>query len=921
MKARLKHVLLHILDSVLVVIFASVIATCVLAYWPLDLQWAPGWASADSPIPHILLPVLLILPIFVLAAALAPRQFLSAVSGIWHCPCHWGLVVRCLLGGCLSIALLRWFSHPWVAESNALKVALIGYMVIPTVSLFVGWLFAWALSRDPGKRPRRRGKATPHGPQKSAQGRAVADPLDLREWLSEDRPIENADDNRLPAHLDTARRVLQRLTARSDSGEAGPGNVAVIGRYGSGKTSICNLVESEYKYSIQQNPNWPRLLFCRFEAWRYLNARAALRGLVEVAAMTALKEADEPSLWSLGESYLHAVAEAGTGWASSIAVLLRGTKSPDDLLDKLDDLLVRLDRHLVVFVDDLDRLESVSDDQQQALIQALNQFNSTKNTNYVLSAGPAQWATAGGQQRRPLLDLLKLTQFQELVPEIDIQVALDLVRQLRDQAKNEPSLFLPWAETADSKEDPLKLSPVLRYIESAIPGLCAILGELLRTPRALKTALRETHIAWEHDLKGEINWYDLLLANALKVAEPAVFEWVLRDRDLFMISSNEIRVGSAEERKQEEKRIQKRLRDILQAENGTDLRHDAVTEALQRLFPVFAEIAGSGSRLQRVQAEAEPSGQRLASTPVKSQSYFQRFVSGCVPDSDLPDRPTLKYVKKVRAEGLDPQVFEDAYLGSMDKITGPLNKVVQFSAFLGGQNVLHMCDVILNWTARPESMGIWSQRSRFYSAMCADVYHTLRGSQNLNLDEWLPKSVLRIAVRSPLLSVTLIEMLSPSNAPISLISHEKEGQLVGLWAKTVVDHFITGLQPLASVVTQYRFQLAHLLIGLKKHYGGYEEIKKTFTAKLIDEVGPDRNPALQREILLALTDEVRHAMVDDPVPVDAYQFTYSKDKNNEWFDMSAILPILKKWHAEGVADLLAQRVIRELATEYDFGNA
>ncbi|MCX5672237.1 MAG: hypothetical protein NTU94_13045 [Planctomycetota bacterium] len=35
--------------------------------------------------------------------------------------------------------------------------------------------------------------------------------------------------------------------------------------------------------------------------------------------------------------------------------------------------------------------------------------------------------------------------------------------------------------------------------------------------------LRETRAAWEGGLRGEINWYDLLRANAVKVAEPRGF--------------------------------------------------------------------------------------------------------------------------------------------------------------------------------------------------------------------------------------------------------------------------------------------------------------------------------------------------------------------------------------------------------------
>ncbi|MCX5672236.1 MAG: P-loop NTPase fold protein [Planctomycetota bacterium] len=169
------------------------------------------------------------------------------------------------------------------------------------------------------------------------------------------------------------------MATRSTEDDAPGGNVALIGSYGSGKTSIYNLVRSEYEKLRRDHPKWPHFLFCRFEAWRHISAESALRGLVETVADRALKEADDRALWSLGEQY-------------------------------------------------------------------------------VLTVGPAHWGASRETGRRPLLDLLKLTRFQELVPELQPEVALPRVRRLRELANNDPTLFMPWAEVV-GKTDPLEIPP------------------------------------------------------------------------------------------------------------------------------------------------------------------------------------------------------------------------------------------------------------------------------------------------------------------------------------------------------------------------------------------------------------------------------------------------------------------------------
>jgi len=532
---------------------------------------------------------------------------------------------------------------------------------------------------------------------------------------------------------------------------------------------------------------------------------------------------------------------------------------------------------------------------------------------YVLTVGPAHWGASRETGRRPLLDLLKLTRFQELVPELQPEVALQLLSPLRDLAKDEPDLVMPWAEVV-RETDPLEIPSWRKWFGIRAEGLAAILAELLRTPREVKSVLRETHAAWEGGLRGEINWYDLLRANAVKVAEPAVFEWILRDKDLFLREQVAFGPQPADAAQQQAKALQQRLRAILVVD--TEDRNGAVTGALKQLFPVF----GQKINPQRW-AGGEPRQwtQDIAATPANGQSYLHRFAAGRVPEGDLPDRPILQYIKTIRTEGFSPKVFEETYLASHEKLTGVINKVEQFARFLGAENVLAACSTILDWASRPESIQVWPEPEDFYLSVSSDVYHMLDGSETADRLAWLREEVKKIGRRCPLLVDRLIHMLEPSRSGPSRprIEREQATEMQRLLTETATEEFVTGDRTLISVVVSYPFALAHF-VGLLRHHPQYDKMRSPLTRKLVDEAEQTKSSTLHREILTALASEWTRPATKGPIPPEAYEFSFDHALNEMRFDMSILLPVVKKWHSEGVADPLAQRVLRELPAEYRF---
>jgi len=68
--------------------------------------------------------------------------------------------------------------------------------------------------------------------------------------------------------------------------------------------------------------------------------------------------------------------------------------------------LERLGLRLVIFVDDLDRLEKSAPNAQQAIAQALNQLQNVSNIQYVVAIGPT--LTSLVDDKIVTLDLLNL---------------------------------------------------------------------------------------------------------------------------------------------------------------------------------------------------------------------------------------------------------------------------------------------------------------------------------------------------------------------------------------------------------------------------------------------------------------------------------------------------------------------------------
>ncbi len=896
MEKRQRLILVHILQSLAITISAGVIVAVL--QWLLSDEFsalADGLASLGQYWIGGLI-------IFVLACfgISFPNGFVSTVRSLkWLLKCppvHFGILAKVVIGAVVYLLLI--LTNPSTTLTlDAYSIGLLGGFC--SLGLIAGHILACLV-----KKLQRHAK-TALSQKTKKQG--------LDAWLADDQPIQSESESLFAEHSSVAKRILNKLLTEPKPESHILTSVALIGPYGSGKTSICNLVEDVYRKD-KEKLSLPELLFCRFEGWQFMSAEAAVKNLIDVAAREVFRLVDFPELWRIPQKYVEAIKASGSWWSSVCAVLFGGSDNPEEIASIIGDALVRLNVRLVIFVDDFDRIEEDAFATQQAVAKALNQLQNLPNTQYVISVGPTiDIGRKSGIIKRSW-DLLKLTRFQELVPKINPEKVISLIRKHRDDVLNDSSCYFPWAERSEGESDPLDYYPQFRRLFSSLGFRGRLLG-LVQTPRALKSMLRESNNAWEGGLKGEIDWYDLILANALKAAEPAVFEWIARDRDVFIEEPRENLLRSTS---QQNERYSKELNQQLEKriESKEPTHYEIVKDVVCELFPSFeAKIKGRKQKFKPIHQWS----QKISLRPNHGADYIERFFAGEVPDGDVPDQPTLQYIRKVIAGSFDSSEFESLYLCSHEKLTGVLNTLVQFAGLISRQMGYTICDAMLAWIARSENdKYLWPDSGEYIYVM-GDVTSIIRfsgmkerlrvtpGSGEQEKEDWFIQKIEQYTGDAPFVAIELLEYGSSD----SLISDEHEKRLGELLQR----EFVQGNRQFLPVLRASRYSLARLIDRIQR-FTEYERVKTKLTQKLITEAENDEMHVLKERIIISLVNITLPGRSGE-IPIESYGFSIDKAGNERNYDMSLMISALIKWHAISFSDKVAEKAFSHFARAYD----
>jgi predicted KAP-like P-loop ATPase len=388
-----------------------------------------------------------------------------------------------------------------------------------------------------------------------------------------DRPISGVEEDLLE------RGQLARLLSAQATGQMGSGFVmGVSGPWGSGKTSLLNLMaadirKSESGFVVRFDP-W---LFSSSDelVWRFMNEVSiqlqgekrfadAARRIGEYAQILAPLSVLASAPWLA--PVLAASGRAAKAWRKRPPVSAREQR------DKVADALSNLDRRLVVVIDDLDRLGASEIRDVVRLVKLVGDF---PNTTYVLAYDQARVARALGEgedvEGQEFLE--KIVQLTHEVPPVDpmrlgrvlagsISAAVGDLSQYSFDQHAYTNLF------ADARNLFSSVRDVRRYT-NVLPGTLALIG-------------------------GEVELADVLALEALRVRVPASFSFMITGQQALTEPSD-----TPYKSDQTEREGQQHVHAIVSAA-GED--HAEVTALIKRLFPsAERHLGGShyGSDWQR----------------------------------------------------------------------------------------------------------------------------------------------------------------------------------------------------------------------------------------------------------------------------------------------------------------------------------
>lgn len=430
-----------------------------------------------------------------------------------------------------------------------------------------------------------------------------------KDQFSSDLPISTRLQDRFN-RAPFASRIAETLATRVDLSSI---VVGVYGPWGDGKTSVLEMMQEKLA-------EYPTVVTVRFNPWHFQSEETLLKGFFSTLATSigqSLPSAKEKvgqllerygSLLSLGSLTLGGLVEINPGAAAAGLGKAFSTTELDELKARLEAILESCQRRIVVFIDDIDRLDR---QETHAIFRLVKLSGSFKYTSYVLFFDDAvvsaalgeRYGAGGASAGRAFLEKI-------------IQVPLHL------PPADEISLRNLAFENVSGALDQAGISLNQEQIDAFSTHFIDGLEQRLVTPRLAKLYGNALSFALPL-LKGEVNPVDQMLIEGLRVFYPALYAQVRDNPSLFLKSAR----ARARDRDGAGTDPVEALMNACLADLTDDERQRVRTGVLEPLFP---RVGGAeyGGEWERTWA-----GEQKAC----SSEYFKRYFSYGIPEGDVSD--------------------------------------------------------------------------------------------------------------------------------------------------------------------------------------------------------------------------------------------------------------------------------------------
>ncbi len=456
----------------------------------------------------------------------------------------------------------------------------------------------------------------------------------MQQSISSDKPVTQKEEDRFQRYNFSSRIAHRIISSKSNDSVV----IGIYGAWGEGKTSVINFIEEELKTDDTIIP-------IRFNPWRFTDEASLLVSFFNTLA-TRVKasfpedessktnfiskiisnakrkwhknkeplKSNKETIGELIEKYGKIVSIFGAGEAAESIGKALSNVDIETLKKRFEELLVESMKKIVVFIDDIDRLDKQEIHSIFRLVKLTADFS---NTFYILSFDQEMVASAigerfgDGDKEAGFNFLEKIIQVPLKMPVAQPAALKQYCFELVDNAINENNIKL-------NEKD------VRRFVSEFVENVLI----RLRTPRLAVRYSNTLSFSFPL-LNGEVNLVDLMLIEALKIFYPSHYEFVKKNSHYFLSSysahSYSDGHGNIETKKQE-------LVNFLE-ELGKGLskrEKESVKSLLSELFPRLDEAFRNTYR-QKGDEEW------FKNKRIVSPEYFNRYFSYTVLKGEISD--------------------------------------------------------------------------------------------------------------------------------------------------------------------------------------------------------------------------------------------------------------------------------------------
>lgn len=338
-----------------------------------------------------------------------------------------------------------------------------------------------------------------------------------------DYPISSSSED-VYKRSEFAELLAEKIQSEIENINAGALAIGINGAWGSGKTSFSNLVREKIKPENR--------IVIEFNPWRSSSPERIIEDFFELLISELAK--DDPGLSKAINNYASTLTKIDeniiTKSVESISEYIFPSPNKNESYDKINDAIGRLKKQIIIFIDDLDRLD------MNETIEVLRLIRNTANFNavvYIVSydKGYVQEAVKRFNPYNYRAFLEKIFQFEFLLPGFDKAI---LRNELKSLLNN----------NLTPNDDPI-INAAVDYTGSSGKSLTSRVlkskRDVLRFSNALLFEIKS--------IKDEVNFIDFYLIHLLKLKFTAVYKFIADHFELFFIAEKgEIRLRTVKEK-------------------------------------------------------------------------------------------------------------------------------------------------------------------------------------------------------------------------------------------------------------------------------------------------------------------------------------------------------------------------------------